>query len=113
MSTSRIIELIAGLATTLISVFLNSGSRVDSMLVLAVPGVLVGLGAAAHSLRHSLLGLALLILSTILTCVIIIILAVPLVWAYGAWGGLIILEFCFPLVAVVAAFISRRNPTSA
>ena len=112
MSISRIIELIAGLATTLIAVFLNSGSRVDSLFLLAIPGILVGLGAAAHSLRYSLLGFALLILSTIVNCLIIIILAVPLVWAYGEWGGLIILEFCFPLIALVAAFISRRNPTS-
>jgi hypothetical protein len=112
MSTSRIIELVAGLATILVAVFLNGGSRIESMFLLAVPGILVGLGAAAHSLRHSLLGLALLIFGTILNCVIIIILAVPLVWAYRAWGGLIITEFCFPLIAVVAAFFSRRNRTA-
>ena len=134
MRILRIIEFTAAITVVLLAIFLygygvsrdleisrqseeipvSVTSFLFGFLILVAPSVFLGIGSYGHSFRHSSWGFLLVLISAAVNNLLIVAFFVGIIWAYPGWAVLLfIIQFFLVLVAVAAALLSNRNPTSA
>ena len=133
MRILRIIEFTAAIAIVLIAIFLwgytvlrdlelstqseeisvGVKSFVFGLLILVAPSVCLGIGSYAHAIKQRSWGLFLVLIPGAVNNLLILALSGGIAWAYPGWAVLLfIIQFLLVLIAVAAALLGNRNPTS-
>jgi hypothetical protein len=130
MRVSRIVECVAGIGTATLAIFLyvygeirylefyrqdpeiqsNISGQLFFLFLIAVPGVLIVIGACAHAIKRRVWGYWLLNGAAAVNNFLIVALFVGIVWSYPAWAVLLfIIQFFLVLVAVAAACFQQMQ----
>ena len=125
MRISRIIEFVAGIGIAALAIFLYAYGEIMNwqnpdmqfnvtvelfFFMIAMPGVLIGIGAYVHAIKNRLWGHYLLNITAGVNNFLIVALLSGIVWFYPGWVVLLFLiQFFLVLVAVAAAYFQHTQ----
>jgi hypothetical protein len=125
MTLSRKFELIGGVATGVLGIvapFCKNGAHtfelfklwpgllLDALVSFVVPGVLVAIGSYIHTRREKTLGFVMLIVGGIflITASLIYFFGGVVFYAFGLWGGVIVLsQSLMAIITVISSLVGR------